>query len=224
MTNVLKYLSLAMVALGFYSSSAFGQLLWESKQSDVTPSMTDAKATTIFSFKNAGNYAVTIQDVKTSCGCTTATLTKKTYAPGESGQINVEYNIGTNTGLQQKQVYVTTDERTDAITQLTMRIFLPQMVTLTPPSVSWELNGDKTPKKITIDVLDGHEVNILDVRSSNDQIFAQIHTVIPHKKYLLTVTPVNTNLPAEAELEIQTDYPIGHPKVINGLADIKPKS
>jgi hypothetical protein len=186
--------------------------------------MTDAKANAVFSFKNAGNYPISIQDLKTSCGCTTAKLTKKVYAPGESGRIQVEYNVGTSTGLQQKQVYVTTDEKIDPITQLTMRIFLPEMVKLIPPSVSWQINGDKSPKTISIEVLEGHEVNILDVRSSNDQIFTQIHTLVPHKKYLLTVTPVSTNLPAEAELEIQTDYPVGHPKVVNGVADIKPKS
>jgi hypothetical protein len=221
---MIKYFFLIIVALGFYSNSASGQLSWESKQSDVTPVITDIKANAVYSFKNVGNYSILIQDIKTSCGCTTAKLAKKAYAPGESGRIDVQYDIGTNTGLQQKQIYVTTDERTNEITQLTMRIFLPQMVTLTPPSVSWKLNEDKTPKKITIDVLDGHEINILDVRSSNDLIFTQIHTVIPHKKYLLTVTPVSTVLPAEAELEIQTDYPTGRPKVINGLADIKPKS
>src|SRR5579862_5923061 len=62
-----------------------------------------------FPLKNSGSHPVTIIGVETSCGCTTATLDKKTYAVGESGEIDVVFDPAERTGLQEKIVTITTD-------------------------------------------------------------------------------------------------------------------
>ncbi|NNM25478.1 MAG: DUF1573 domain-containing protein [Phycisphaerales bacterium] len=43
-------------------------------------------------FANTGGSPLEIQEVKTSCGCTAASLDKETYAPGESGEIAVTFD------------------------------------------------------------------------------------------------------------------------------------
>lgn len=51
-----------------------------------------SKVVTEFEFVNNGKNTLTIEDVKTSCGCTTATPEKKEYAPGEKGIIPVTFD------------------------------------------------------------------------------------------------------------------------------------
>ena len=44
-----------------------------------------------FEFTNQGRQPVTIQNVTTSCGCTTSGWTKNPVAPGEKGFVKVSY-------------------------------------------------------------------------------------------------------------------------------------
>ncbi|MFZ4763511.1 MAG: DUF1573 domain-containing protein [Roseimicrobium sp.] len=53
------------------------------------PEATTTEAT--FAFTNSGTEPVSIRSVRTSCGCTVADASTKTYAPGEGGQIKVTF-------------------------------------------------------------------------------------------------------------------------------------
>jgi hypothetical protein len=60
-----------------------------------------------FSFTNTGTEPLQIQNARASCGCTTPNWTKEPIAPGESGEIQVEFNSKGRVGLQNKTVTVT---------------------------------------------------------------------------------------------------------------------
>lgn len=55
-------------------------------------SESDAIQTCVFTFTNAGNQPLVLNNVVPSCGCTTPTYTKTPIAPGEKGEIKVKYN------------------------------------------------------------------------------------------------------------------------------------
>lgn len=48
--------------------------------------------TFVFRFKNIDKEPILLQTVRTSCGCTAATWTETPIAPGDSGNIEVEYD------------------------------------------------------------------------------------------------------------------------------------
>ena len=60
-----------------------------------------------FSFKNDGKNPLVIQRAKASCGCTVPTWTKEPIAPGETGEIAVEFNSKNKAGMQSKTITVT---------------------------------------------------------------------------------------------------------------------
>lgn len=60
-----------------------------------------------FSFTNTGSEPLQIQNARASCGCTTPNWTKEPIAPGETGEIQVEFNSKGRVGLQNKTVTVT---------------------------------------------------------------------------------------------------------------------
>lgn len=67
--------------------------------------------THIFKFKNTGDGILIINNVNAGCGCTGVKLgDKKEYSQGEEGEINVSFKTQGRTGLQSKNVIVTTND------------------------------------------------------------------------------------------------------------------
>ena len=60
-------------------------------------------------FKNTGNEPMIISNAKGSCGCTVPQWPKEPIAPGESGEINVQFNSKNKTGAQNKRVTINID-------------------------------------------------------------------------------------------------------------------
>jgi len=63
-----------------------------------------------FRFTNAGQSPLIITQVNPSCGCTTAKdWPQQPIAPGESGQISIEFNSTGNSGKVDKSISVLTN-------------------------------------------------------------------------------------------------------------------
>lgn len=65
------------------------------------------KAEHVFEFVNTGKKPITIQNVQTTCGCTSPAWSKEPVAPGKKGQVTVNYR--TSVGPINRQVTVITD-------------------------------------------------------------------------------------------------------------------
>ena len=60
-----------------------------------------------FKFKNTGSEPLIITDAKATCGCTVPKKPNEPIAPGETGELVVEFNSAGKSGAQTKQVTVT---------------------------------------------------------------------------------------------------------------------
>lgn len=60
-----------------------------------------------FEFTNTGNEPLIIKDAKGSCGCTIPLWPKDPILPGETGQMEVEFNSKGKIGAQNKRVTIT---------------------------------------------------------------------------------------------------------------------
>jgi len=63
----------------------------------------------VFVLKNESEKTLTIKDVNTSCGCTASKVEKKILLPGESTEIEVQFNSKGYSGPVQQYIYVHTD-------------------------------------------------------------------------------------------------------------------
>ena len=63
-----------------------------------------------FSIINKGTGILEIKDVKTSCGCTVADLTKKSLGPGESTEIAATFSLVGKSGNQSKFITITSND------------------------------------------------------------------------------------------------------------------
>ena len=71
---------------------AIGELAFEKEVIDFGTINQNDNGLRVFKFTNTGNAPVVISKVKTSCGCTLASKPEKAVLPGETAQIEVNYD------------------------------------------------------------------------------------------------------------------------------------
>jgi hypothetical protein len=175
-----------------------------------------------FAFKNSGSTTVTITEVRTSCGCTTAKLDKKVYAPGEEGSIAATMKITSRGGKQSKTVTVMTDDPKQKSVTLAVTANIPVVMTVTPTFVYWRQGDELSEKTVRIDVKQAEPVSIAKIAASKEGFDFNLRTVQPGRKYVLTVKPRSTDALVRSSLTIVTDYPKDKPNSYNVTASILP--
>ena len=60
-----------------------------------------------YTFTNTGNEALVLSDAKGSCGCTVPKWPREPIAPGQSGEITVEFNSKNKKGKRNQKVTLT---------------------------------------------------------------------------------------------------------------------
>jgi len=73
-----------------------------------------------FVFRNAGGSTLNVKDVKTSCGCTAALVSKDNIEPGEEGTIKVELDTKNRLGKMSRTITVLTNDPVDPNKVLTV--------------------------------------------------------------------------------------------------------
>jgi len=110
--------------------------------------ISDTKFVGKFPFKNTGDETVKIMAVNSSCGCTTPTLPKKEYLPGESGVITATFEFGARTGHQQKKITVVTNDGTpNKRTVLSLEVVIPRVLDVSPRVVVWDTKKSESGPK-----------------------------------------------------------------------------
>lgn len=197
---------------------AEAKLAWESRQVEAVAKLGQEQVRMTFAFENVGEEAVTITDIRPSCGCTTADLEKKTYEPGEKGCITAIFDIGNRSGMQSKQIVVRTDSQESPVVTLTLKVDVPELVRIQPNFVYWRKGEPRTSKTITIEVVSDEPVVVAAAKSNNDDLNVSLKTVKEGERYDVEVTP--TDAAAAAKVLIEVKLPDGKVKTVTANARV----
>ena len=89
---------------------------------------TDALLEHYFKIENRGNKPLTLQDVKTSCGCAAAIIQKEEINPSETGHVQVSFHPVGSAGIKIATAVVTTNDPQNAKVILRLRCdFRPEL-------------------------------------------------------------------------------------------------
>jgi hypothetical protein len=199
----------------------FAQLKWDQPRQKLSVKPGEKAVTAKYRFTNNSSSPVTIVDVRPSCGCTIATLTKKTYVPGESGEIDAKLNFAGHTGHQEKWIYVTTNSAGTEPTLLTLAVDIPPDITIEPQFVMWRIGDPLTPKTIRVVVPAGFPTKILAAQTDNPAIRVQLQQVMTGKQWEVKVTPAETKDLVKAIVSIRTNYPAEKPATYSVYARVQ---
>ncbi|MBV9642860.1 MAG: DUF1573 domain-containing protein [Verrucomicrobia bacterium] len=214
-------MKLLLFILFVFAGSAFGQLTWETTERTFNSKPEDKEVIAKYKFTNTGAETVKIQNVRTSCGCTTAALNKTDYAPGESGEIEAKFTFSGRTGRQEKSIIVTTTARPEQPTMLRLHVYIQETVKIEPQFVLWQLGEEPAPKVIHIAVAQDAAAKIVSVTSDNPALKVKLTELKPGKVYEVQITPDSATKPAAATLMIRTDYPPDNPETRYAYARVK---
>ncbi len=124
-----------------------------------------------FKFTNAGTEELVIKDVKRTCGCTVIKLSKKNYAPGESGAIKVRYSASSLPSTIQKSVYAYTNDPGNQKIKLVIKAEVVSKVEHEPKALDLLLKGENSNSpEITLTSKDNKKFTIKRIRSTGDTI------------------------------------------------------
>lgn len=143
-----------LCAFLFCSSLLNAQLVFKQEKLEFTAKASERELTARFTFENKGNSPVTIENVKSSCGCTVAEPDKKVYAPGESGSISATFTFGERSGAQSKTIKIHTDHPALNKHDLLLKVNILKSMTLKPNLLRWEMGGEPTTQRLTVQLLD----------------------------------------------------------------------
>ena len=130
-----------------------------------------------FTFTNSGTEPLTINDVRSSCGCLVPALAKRIYDPGERGELSVEVNtLSQPAGPHRWTFYLAF--RCGAITgerplELTAR--LRQEIEIIPAAIAFR-GSEPPPAVVTVTDRRPKPLHVLAVATSSSRLRAEIVT------------------------------------------------
>ena len=203
------------------AGNAASALIWEHRQLDFRPAPGDKEIRAEYKFTNSSRNTVTIDSVRSSCGCTTAKLEKKVYAPGETGAITAVFTIGSRRGLQTKGIEVKVRGESDAM-MLILMAHIAESVTLEPKIVFWNIGEAPVAKTIKLTLSPGATMRPKEATSTNPALSASLETVREGREYRLVVKPLSTEKPLLAIFTVECS-PANPNDVIQAYGKIAPK-
>ncbi len=209
------------IALAFACSHgmAHGELKWDRDRVELKPDAMDTFAEAKFGFVNAGKESVTIESLKASCGCTTPSLPKMTFAPGERSEVVARFDLTGRRGLQTKTVNVQIQGQKEPVV-LTLAVSIPDMLKINPPLVVWEQGESGKPKTVSLQAMESMPSKVISVVSSESRMTTSLTTIQEGKDYSITVTPDTTLTPSFAALTIQVEVK-GQKRSVIAYAQVK---
>ena len=221
MTRLLSLLLL----LSLYSPAA-AQLTWPVREHELHASAADAEVKARYAFANNSDHSITIKNITTSCGCTTAELDQKTYQPGESGEITATFTIGDRVGEQNKTIVVQTDDPTESTILLRLKVHVPQLVEITPKYLTWQAGEEAAAKVLHIKILtEDQPVHITSATADDAEAFeTKVEEIKAGKSYAIHVTPKSLRSETLTRIQIHTDFPTDKPKTFTAYARIQPST
>ena len=201
-----------LAALLLLTGRGFAELKWDKPVQSFQRTPADGEIEVHFTFRNAGAGPVTIKTLRPSCGCTTAHLEKKTFAPGEAGEVVAHFVFGDRKGPHRKTIEVRTDDAPTEPVLLDLRVNIHDPLTIAPSLVFWKRGEPGEAKTVQLTADAGQHVRIKSVVSSNPRVAAKLETIKAGEQYIVSVTPADTAQKESAEISVLTDFPADAPR------------
>jgi len=138
-----------------------------------------------FKFANTGDGLLKITRVKECCGFSTR-LSKREYAPGETGTLIAEYHAGPRAGVMRRQIVVYSNDRARPEVELTVKATIVERVGYEPKRLKLLLKDENAGcPSITLSSLDNRPFSIKGFKSTGNCITAEFDSSVEATKFVL---------------------------------------
>ncbi len=205
------------------------ELVFEKEHLELSPKPDAESVTATFAFKYTGERPINVQEVDANCGCISATSDKDRYVKGDSGKITFVFELASKEGKQSNLVWMTYTEEavggkkpaakkdlgpsgedpntlvTSKTKSLNVDIDIPIIVNVVPKMTTWEVGSKPEPREVKVTMAHLTPIRITEVKSSREDVKAELKTVKDGESYIITLTPSSTEKKRLGMLTIVTD-------------------
>jgi len=182
----------------------------------------------LFTVKNRGDEPLVIRQIRTSCGCTAATISAKSIPPGKTGEVKVTFDSTNFAGQVTKTIYLDSNDPRNPAAELAMQGKVSEIIAVTPRTLNLGAlkAGSKKEALLTLENRGSKPFAVTAVQSPQAGIVgsAREGKVNPGKS---TVIAVTVTAPREGRflsgyLTILTDSPLKREVVVPVYATLTP--
>jgi hypothetical protein len=183
------------------------------------------KVTADFEFTNRSNKTVKVAKYDAGCSCMAVGIkdSKLAYAPGESGLLRADFEMGNFSGTVDKSValWLDDDPPEKPSVNLTVRVHIPVLVAIEPKTVKWEVGAEAAPQTIRITMNHSEPIHVKGVTSTSEVFRFELKTIEDGKSYELVVTPADISTPGLAVMRIETDCAVERHRLQQAFAMVR---
>ncbi len=167
----------------------------------------------LFTVKNRGDKPLTINQIRSSCGCTAATLSTKTILPGSSGEVRVTFDSSNFTDQVTKTVQLDSNDPRNPSAVLTMQGKILEIIAVAPHNLNLGSlkRGSRKEVLLTLENRGNRPFTVTSITSSHASIVGTVkgRRVKPgqREEIAVTVTVPHEGRFLSGYLTIQTDHP-----------------
>jgi len=174
--NVAVAIALLTLVPAAASAKEWAQKMFQATSYDFGHVARGAKAEFAFELQNVYEEEVHIADVRTSCGCTTPTITKPTLKTWEKGSIVATLNTRSFVGQRNSTLTVVIDKPYYAEVHLTIAGYIHSDVDFQPgvAALGDVEQGTTTEQEVTVTYRGRGNWQIADVRSANTNLEVEL--------------------------------------------------
>lgn len=164
-----------------------------------------------FTLRNRGDAPLTVGRLKTSCGCTAATVSAKTIPPGKIGIVNVTFNSLNFAGKVHKTITIESNDPHTPAATLVLKGTVAEEIVLSPRSIEFDgvKRGSRTAAVITLTNRGSSPLSVIAVKSPLPQVAAKIRKsrLAPGEvtEILLEITPKGGDCYLNGYITVLTD-------------------
>jgi hypothetical protein len=116
-------------------------LPWEIQQIERTALPGEQAIVAEFPFENTGATIITIREIRTGCECTVVNWPKRSYAPGEAGELKTAFTVGNWKGPHERPMTTFTDAASAPAPTLAFSVEIPETLTDSARMLLWKVDG-----------------------------------------------------------------------------------
>lgn len=198
-------MALAWMGIFVVFANAHAALTWDRTSTELRARVDQSSVEVTFPFSNTGTEPVTIAHAQASCGCVVPALPKKTFAPGEKGEMRAVFDTTGLTGTQEKSIQVFFADSAKPVT-LTLRVAIPAPVEASSRLVWWTVGDAPAAKEIVLTVQPGVKLKST-VATDNNAVEVRLTPAADPLQYRLSLSPRGTGEVAQTAIRLTAELP-----------------
>lgn len=198
----MKWAWVALVVIVTFGPVSRADLTWDAAERAITIQLGERSGRATFLGRNSGPSPVAITQLKSSCHCSVARISREVIPPGETAELAVEITLPKGAATAEATISAVTDAGRVATFKVTLKPAVN--LTVTPSFVWWNAGADGTPRELIVEPsASAPDIAELRTSASDPTFHVECERIAGTRRWRARITPADTSKPRLATLTFE---------------------